>query len=271
MAGGAIIYALGAGAGHLARALTLAGRLGAASHPGSASAGACLILHRAPFEPPAPRPGVRLLRVPGAWTLRRFRRALEALLDGAERLVVDTFPAGLAGELDDRLLAQARRRTLIRRYVRPGAYPDHAALAARFDDVLSPYPADRSEWEEPAPREIPLGYVTRPIGLAGGDPLPLVVIGDPARLPPGYRALLPARTGWIHGPFAALPRARAYLSIGAGYNIAYELLALGAPFGLIPLEKRYDDQFRRADLLGRAVLTRRDLERLLSSAGGRAV
>jgi hypothetical protein len=254
--GRVVLYALGGGAGHLGRALALAARLG----PG-------LILHRAAFVAARPPPGVRLLRVPGELSIPRWRRALARIASGAELFVVDTFPAGIAHEIDDDVLARARRRALVRRYVRPFAYPGYDDAAARFDDVFAPYPLGGSEWEAPAPGDRHLGYLTRRLRLSGEPERPLCVIGDARLLPVGWRALLPADTAWIEGPFEALPRARAYLSMGAGYNIAYELLALGAPFGLLPLEKRYDDQFRRAERLGRAVTTRADLARLIEAAG----
>lgn len=256
----AVFYALGGGSGHLARSLVVARRYASA-----------LVFHRAARAPEAVAASVRLARVPDAWSFAEVREALAAELRGGAELVVDSFPGGLGHELDDELLALATGRTLVRRYVVPGTYVDYTALAARFDRVLAPYPPGASEWEDPDPRDEPIGHAVRALRVAPGPAAPLAVIGDEAALLPGLRACLPGERVRVRGPFEELPPARAYLAIGAGYNMAYELLAAGVDFRLVPEERRYDDQFRRSALLGRGVTSRADLHAWLASlARGRA-
>ena len=262
--GPAVIYALGGGLGHLSRALALARTL-----EGTA------IVHRGSDAlPDIDLPsGVRLIGVDAAWTPARLRACLSGLARAAPVLVVDTFPGGVAHELDDATLAGFAHRVLVRRYLRPGAYDDEAALAARFDDTLVPYRARLCEWPESgndrgagcACTGAHAGFLVRGLRVESHlDALELIIIGDRERLPPGWRALLPARTGHVSGPFRALPAARRYLAMGAGHNLVYELMEAGVCFAAMPCERRYDDQFRRADRLGIGVHSRDDLTRWLS-------
>jgi hypothetical protein len=159
---------------------------------------------------------------------------------------------------------------LIRRFVKPLSYPGYQALAARFDEHILPYDADRSEWLDDdivtSRRATIVGPLVRPLPVAAGPRAPLTIIGDPARLGSGLCARLPRATLIARGPLTSLPAARAYLATGAGYNLAYELDALGAPYGLLPAERRFDDQFRRADLLGRAIVDAEGIDRLIDEA-----
>lgn len=266
--GPAVIYALGGGLGHLSRALALARVLDVAA-----------ILHRASDAlPDVDLPsGARLIGVDATWTPARLRACLAGLAHAAPVLVVDTFPGGVAHELDDAILGRFAHRVLIRRYLRPGAYDDETELAARFDVALVPYRQGLCEWDGEAPREVTgevaaggadgcacagahVGFLVRALRVEpNGDALELAVIGDAERLPPGWRALLPARTGHLSGPFRALPAARRYLAMGAGHNLVYELLEAGVCFAALPCERRYDDQFRRADRLGIGIHSRADL------------
>jgi hypothetical protein len=274
--GPAVIYALGGGLGHLSRALALARMLDVAA-----------IVHRASGALPdvdVPS-GVRLIGVDAAWTPARLRACLAGLAHAAPVLVVDTFPGGVAHELDDATLAGFAHRVLVRRYVRPGAYDDEAELAARFDVALVPYRRGLCEWAgEPAgefraessdARDADgcacvgahVGFLVRELGVAPGPAaLELVVIGDAGRLPPGWRALLPGRTGHVSGLFRTLPAARRYLAMGAGHNLVYELVEAGVSFAAVPCERRYDDQFRRADRLGIGIHSRADLARWLAQS-----
>lgn len=246
--GRAVFYALGGGSGHLARSLVVARRYASA-----------VVFHRAAPAPARVPGSVTLVRAPDTWSFADVREALEAELRGGAELVVDSFPGGLAHELDDDLLALAPRKTLVRRYVSPGTYANYSTLAARFDRVLAPYPPGASEWDDPDPRDEAIGHAVRALRVAPGPEATLAVIGDESALLPGLRACLPEARVRVQGPFEALPPARAYLAIGAGYNMAYELLAAGVDFRLVPQERRYDDQFRRADLLGRGVASRAEL------------
>lgn len=251
--GPAVIYALGGGLGHLSRALVLARKIGAVA-----------ILHRGGEAVPGTMaeidaPGVRLIGVDTGWTPSDLRACLHRCSEEAPVLVVDTFPAGVAHELDDAALDRFEHRVLVRRYIRPGSYEDEAALAARFDAALVPYTEAQCEWDGEVDG-VHVGFLVRELAVErGAAELDLVIIGDAGRLPPGWRALLPERTRHVAGRFRALPAARRYLGTGAGHNLTYELYQAGVCFAVMPCERRYDDQFRRADRLGAGVYTREDL------------
>ncbi len=254
-----LIYAPGGGLGHVTRALALARALPGRVH----------VWHQAPAPPGDAPAHVRLWRPPARWGPARVEAALARAARATPLLVVDTFPAGLEGEVSPRALDRFARRVLVRRWVRPGAYPRYEARAARFDRALLPYPPDACEWDGAAPG-LHVGHLLRTLPLAPSpadprDLLDLVVLGDPGRLPPAWRARLPARTRAVSGWAPRLPRARRYLALGAGYHTAYELERLGLPRGLVPEERRYDDQFRRAARLGAGVHGRLDLARLLAA------
>lgn len=260
----ALIYAPGGGLGHLTRALALSRALPGPVH----------VWHQAPRALPLAPARVRQRRLPATWSPERVAAALARAARAARLLVVDTFPGGLEGEVTPRVLAAFARRVLVRRYVRPDAYPGYARRAARYDAALLPYPAGACEWDEGADRDglpgrqdVHVGHLLRDLPLEEGHeaPAPLVVLGDASLLPAAWRARLPAGTRLVSSWTPRLPRAARYLSVGAGYHATYELERLGAPFGLVPRERRYDDQFRRAERRGAAVCTRRDLDRLLSA------
>lgn len=257
--GPAVIYALGGGLGHLSRALVLAREIDAVA-----------ILHRGGAAADIDAPGVRLIGVDAGWTPADLRACLARLAEEAPVLVVDTFPAGVAHELDDALLAAFEHRVLVRRYLRPGSYEDEARLAARFDAALVPYTEAQCEWDGDVDGAH-VGFLVRALAVErGGAELELVIIGDAERLPPGWRALLPGRTRCVAGRLRALPAARRYLGTGAGHNLTYELHQAGVCFAVMPCERRYDDQFRRADRLGAGVYTREDLAGWLAGEPGRA-
>jgi hypothetical protein len=250
--GPAVIYALGGGLGHLSRALVLARKIDAVAilHRGAETAAETVAGMDAP--------GVRLIGVDTGWTPSDLRACLARCAGEAPVLVVDTFPAGVAHELDDATLDRFEHRVLVRRYIRPGSYEDEAALAARFDAALVPYTEAQCEWDGEVDGAH-VGFLVRELAVErGAAELDLVIIGDAGRLPPGWRALLPERTRQVAGRFRALPAARRYLGTGAGHNLTYELHQAGVCFAVMPCERRYDDQFRRADRLGAGVYTRED-------------
>jgi hypothetical protein len=238
----AVVYALGGGLGHLTRALLVARGFARAT-----------VLHASPVRP-ALATHATLVRVEHGDVTDHLR--------DADTLVVDTFPAGVARELSDKILRPFARTVLLRRYIRPGAYEDDEALAARFDAVLLPYPADDCEWEGTADG-LHVGHIVRDLSVEDGAEAPLAVLGNAEVLPPAWRALLAPDTVFVAGPFSRLPRAARYLSVGAGYNVCHELARLGVDFRAAPLERRYDDQFRRADRLGVGLYDRDALERWL--------
>lgn len=260
-----LVYALGGGAGHLTRAIAYARRRLAGN------AVTILYTEGAPvlWDPPA---DCRVVAIRRDATPAEVRALVVAELQGgATELVVDTFPGGLGGELDDETLALAQATTLLRRYVKPLSYPDYEALAVRYDVIAVPYDRDRDEWSaDDAPpfrgRTEHVGVLLRPLEIGPGRAAPLAVVGDASELGSVMRRSLPCETVFACGVLSCLPPARAYLATAAGYNTTYELAALGVPFGVTPREKRFDDQFRRADLLGRGVYEPRDVARLLEEA-----
>ncbi|MEZ4240905.1 MAG: hypothetical protein R3F59_33055, partial [Myxococcota bacterium] len=66
-----------------------------------------------------------------------------------------------------------------------------------------------------------------------------------------------------HGPFDALPPARRVVALSAGHNLAWELDRAGVRAAFRPLVRRYDDQHRRAALLGTLLAHRADLQQFL--------
>ena len=235
---GVAIYAAGGGRGHLRRARELARRC--------ARLGPATIWHDHDDAPDGVDAGVA------------HRRGVP---DGGDVLVTDTFPGGRRGELAG-VLARFRRRVLVRRYVRPGTDAFDGAAGA-YHRVWLPYARATCEWDGAEPG-LHVGPLVRrltiaPVGLGGlGAPAPLAVLGDPARLP--WDAAWPPGTRVCRAFGDALPPARRSLAIGAGHNTIYELRALGVPFRAYPLDRRYDDQHRRAARLGVGVWTPRDLD-----------
>lgn len=236
MATECLVVALGGGRGHLTRALNFA-----ATHAATTT----ILASPGATSPVAPRPGVTVLRVSADRAAEDVRAHLGATR--ASWLVVDTFPGGLFGELGS--LAGFAKTTLIRRYLRPGAYPDEERLAARYDEVLLPYSPERCEWDRTQPG-VHVGPLVRPLAVGTGPRRPWVVLGPVARFAPWALAALPPDTVYLSGPVDLLPLAERYLAVGGGHNLTYELLALGVPFRVVPTEQRYDDPFRRADRLG---------------------
>jgi len=261
-----LVYALGGGAGHLTRALVFARSL--------AARGSVVVLARAG----APvlvdgSEGAAIEHVDAATPFAEVRERVAQTLakPGPCALVVDTFPGGLGRELDDAVLALATTTTLVARYVKRDAYADYDDLAARFDAIVEPYARGASEWVDEDPPGLraetrAIGVLVRELAIVEGEPAPLAVLGPVDTLTPAMRARLPRGTRFVDAPLAELPAARAYLATGAGYHASYELARAGRPFGLVPRERRFDDQFRRAALLERAVLNAGDVSRLLEEA-----
>ncbi len=242
-----LIYALGGGMGHLQRAANLLWRSG----PG-------VVLHQAPREVAVPE-GSTLVRLAADADADWVDRFLRRHLGGASALVVDSFPGGIAHELRPERLAD-RPSVLVQRYVSPGSYPDYDELAGRFDRRLLPYAPDRCEWEGGCDGQY-VGPIARDVGVEGGPELQVLVIGDTRALPAAWRQAL-AGCAAVNRPFQALPVARTIVAVGAGYNLFWELDGRLAYH--VPLPRRYDDQFRRAGLWGRAITSGHDLRRVLA-------
>ncbi|MEL6342835.1 MAG: hypothetical protein AAFV53_06855, partial [Myxococcota bacterium] len=227
-----LIYALGGGMGHLTRALNLAAILGPVR-----------ILHQAPYEPPSPMSGV-LTRLPEGASAAWVRQWLSA--HPAERLIVDTFPGGVAHEIDDATLGGFSQTVLVQRHLKRGTYVDYARLADRFDVRWLPYPPDACAWEGDV-EGIFVGPLVRRLERAPGPRASVAVIGDPNRLPLRWRAMMPTDTVYWEGHFTRLPAAERFVCVGAGHNLSWELWTAKVAAAHLPLPRRYDDQHRRAE------------------------
>lgn len=171
------------------------------------------------------------------------------------KLIVDTFPLGWRGELGAGLLDGFERKILIARHGRhlPGG-------TTAYDRVLLPYPEHRGEWDDPPAGARAAGYVIDAAHLSvKPDETGFAVLDPEGRCAGRMLALLREageRAGLrfdhrreAHSPF----RCRKLLSVGAGYHTFHELLGLGLDLRFLPVRKRHDDQFRRADRFGLAL------------------
>jgi hypothetical protein len=129
---------------------------------------------------------------------------------------------------------------------------------------IAPYPEDACEWHDCALCTHHVGHLTRTLPFDAGPEVSLVGIGDRALLPAAIARRIPADAPFVRGPFASLPRAKAYVAAGAGYNLTYELHALGVRAAHVPFERRWDNQFLRAERLGIGLYGGADVERFLS-------
>ena len=240
-----VIYAVGHGRGHLTRALNVARLLGPAT-----------VLHTADGPLPVAPPGVQMQRV------RLDDDALDRALGQARMLIVDTFPAGLRGEVRPTHLARVAVSVLIQRHVKTEAYPEYHAWARRYGCVIRPYPPAGCEWDDEASDADAhlgpcVGYLVRPLrrGAAGAG---WSVMGRFDGLAAPIADALRAGER-VEGIVDTLPD-QPIVAVGAGYNTTYELLTLGLPFALVPVTKRFDDPWRRAERLGRAIHSRAALQ-----------
>ncbi|MCK6547168.1 hypothetical protein L6R52_15060 [Myxococcota bacterium] len=249
-----VLYALGGGSGHFVRALVLA-----------RAARSAVVFHRAgACAPMAPGAHVECVPVAASDAPTSIAERIAARAADHDVLVTDTFAGGLDGELTAGLRGRFRRRILVRRYVRPGSYRFDVE-ASRYDERWLPYARARCEWGGRVDGEH-VGPIVRHVDLSDGTGHRLVVVGARADVQRdvALRARLgaiPADATWIEGPFSALPCAARYLGLGAGYNLVHELSALGVDFRVIPRERRFDDQHRRAGMFGAAVVTIEEVAR----------
>jgi hypothetical protein len=255
----AVLYALGGGRGHLTRAVSIAQRL----------AMPVTIVHSCGSAESQTIGRIRLVRVAAGIDRDGLRRLLQTVAPSPRLVVIDTFPAGIAHELSSLWRDTCALRVLVRRFVRPGSYPDYERHAGAFDVHWEPYPAEECEWEGDC-SGAHVGWILRPVHLQDGSGPDVQLVGHPRDLPIGMRVLLPADTHVVDGPFDSLARARRTVCIGAGYNLAYELKSLGMCAGFVALERRFDDQYRRAARAGTPLVSSCDLQRFLAHNGQEA-
>lgn len=241
-----LIYAVGGGHGHFIRGRTLQERLAAEGR-------STLLLAREGSAPDgvAPRGDVRWVKGSG----EAIATAMEDVR--AESILVDTFPGGWRGELKGDVLTRFPRRVLVARYRRQ---VDWDKVGAVYEELLLPYPVDRNEWEWSPPHASFAGFIVRRDAprwrREGRD---LVLVDTHRRCRPALVDVI-QRCAVRHGlGFRCLDRiggdlrASRALVVGAGYNTFYELILQGAEARFFPLERRHDDQYRRASLWNRAI------------------
>ena len=234
-----LIYALGGGNGHIQRADLIAQQCADAT-----------IMHQkeAPFSSSVP------VIHPKEDSLLSW--SVETLKEGSSMydcIVVDTFPKGIGHEITKEILQCYASSFLVARYLRTEMYQEYALSSSWYTNIWLPYSIEQCEWSIP-PSEIYMGPTIRPIKI-NKEQTALCVIGERNSIPKRWSSLFPKRTIFIHHRFHTLPRAKKYLCVGAGYNLFWELNALGVEAAHIPIEKRYDDQFRRVMRFGTMIST----------------
>ncbi|MFN8392129.1 MAG: hypothetical protein U0136_17690 [Bdellovibrionota bacterium] len=233
-----VICARGGGLGHAARGIA-----------------AAEVLERDGREPLLLlRPGldVEKLRMPG-WLLKKTRFCSLSELSGVtgQALLVDTFPSGWRENISPTVLKRFDERILLARYAEGASY---ALVAEWFDAVLFPYSQTYSEWNLPPFSGIPIGFVIRPQPAFNQTPNgKLAFIDTEHRCQEGLLNQITEHArvaGYELSVFFDLSReiyAEKFLFAGAGYNMFYEALERKLDARFIPVEKRYDNQRKRAD------------------------
>ncbi|HEU5075103.1 MAG TPA: hypothetical protein VFU02_13025, partial [Polyangiaceae bacterium] len=246
-----LVYGLGSGRGHATRAGALCAelaRLGAEVRL-LVSSGARAVLRPFDIEPntvlEAEDPSER------AWS-----RALERF--EPTDCVVDTFPEGLYHEVDPSRCVGARWVALLR-CRRDAQAPAFLASLARYAEVLDLEPA--LSWAPAVAR--PFGSVVRPIGAVLEQPATDVLLVATEARQRFFLENLAARlarggvrTRCVPNPGATRSEAAllsgkdlaARVVVGpAGYNLTYELSALGVWHLALPAARQYDHQELRAE------------------------
>lgn len=245
-----LCYGLGTGRGHATRTGALCvelARLGAEVRL-VVSAGARAILLALGVDPEAV---CEVADVP--------ERAWQLALQSFEPTdcVVDTFPEGLYHELDPRQRPEARWTALLR-CRRDSQSPTFLASLARYSQVLDLEPG--LAWAPSLAR--PFGSVVRPLAAVGEPAIDVLVVATEGRQRPFLEHLAArleragARTTCV--PALGVARSDAELLgadglsarvvVGpAGYNLTYELSALGVWHLALPAARQYDNQELRAE------------------------
>jgi predicted glycosyltransferase len=235
-----LYYAIGGGFGHLARARRVLAKLGlrasilaATSEPRITGDLPTILVPRA------------LERSPAA-----LRQWIESL--GAERIIVDAFPCGILGELAGIDVPLDHVARLLRvapvdvprfgtTYVVEELHPAHAAILRSCSDrVMSldlagePSPAFRA----PSPAAVGEGCVV----VHSGPEDEVRQLVDYAREVIGGPITVATRTF----PIAPLLAAASHIVSAAGFNIMLETEPFRQKHHIVPMPRRFDDQFTRA-------------------------
>lgn len=255
-----LVYALGGGFGHVVRGAALAAAFERNGTPASVLVPETHLALATALG--ASGVGVGATRDPVT-----LRRHLDAAIEqtACTLLVVDSFPAGLLGELADPPCVA--RRALLLRLHRDADAPAFLRAAAAYDHVLDLEP--HLDWRPPDLDATPFGAVARepsPDALATADVLLVatdallapLLLRLARRLARNGRHVQVAVSGGI-GPPDREPRPALPLTLGrdaprvvvgaAGYNLVYEACAADTAHLAVPLPRRFDNQHLRARTL----------------------
>jgi predicted glycosyltransferase len=247
-----LYYALGGGLGHLTRARKVLEALELTRD--------AVLLTASPFgADPRVTGGIPVLKVPRRLGHDRdaFRAWLAPVLRQADALIVDSFPAGILGELSGMTLPPARH---VARLLRWDAY------ATRLDGPLPDY--DVIYALEPLTHDLgptlPLHLPATPIGAPlVEEPHWLVVHSGPqseldellihAEGAPKLVVVSPRHTD-VYPVAPHLAHAERVIT-GAGFNAVHENARWRERHTLVPFPRALDDQFARAEKVLRQKLT----------------
>lgn len=245
-----LIYALGGGKGHRNRARALAKQLGENE---------VSIFHQCRDSIPMPSETI----LPYSVTRAECRSLLRQAAAKHHRLIVDTFEAGLHEEVDQELLDRFPETVWLARYTKQGP-----RRSLHYKETWLPYCKNTDEWEYEL-EGIYVGPLVRKLAIDASKKSPIVVIGDSKKIPQGWRELLESRAAlFFNQDIAELPAAEKYFCVGAGYNLTFELHALPemrnpSKVAMVAFDKRYDDQFTRADRFFTNINTTSELKQWL--------
>ncbi|MCP4731411.1 MAG: hypothetical protein GY872_15175 [Roseibacillus sp.] len=269
------IYALGGGLGHLHRSLALSRAAIARGHRVDVLANSRLAPHLPWREELGPRGCATM--IPSSASPSETSAAVSDWLHtgDCDRLVVDTFPRGLAGELPALLLSVTVPTVLVHRDLNPD-YVEQFQLAKavnRFDLILVPgedapfareaHAQSTDPWLIRDSTELLTPcWAREALGVEAGDDRPVLVVCSTSseREERFFHELASSLTGrldsWIVRTASPVP-ASGQLTIwpllrllpgvngligGGGYNLVHEARSTDTPLFAFALPRRYDRQ-----------------------------
>jgi hypothetical protein len=274
-----LIYALGGGWGHITRSLSL-GRIAATKTQ-------VKILTNSPYAKKIDPEGCIVQQIPHdldyAATCQQVREIL--VNTECDRLIIDTFPRGLGGELADILPQLQIPKILIHRDINPDyvvAKELRPFVCANFDAIIIPGERDVAFCDLPNVKytepwlirnawELPDINRTRKYILQVDETVKIILVcasGQASELPlfskltlqlqktfPNCTVKILAGTNPIECPLDMWVRhhpgieclAAADIVVGSGgYNTVYECAAVGVPLVALARKRLYDRQHKRA-------------------------
>ncbi|MFH7030870.1 MAG: UDP-N-acetylglucosamine--LPS N-acetylglucosamine transferase [Heteroscytonema crispum UTEX LB 1556] len=274
-----LIYALGGGWGHLNRALSL-GRIAATQRK-------VTILTNSPYAKQLGDEGCIVQHIPhDADFVATCQQVREIVLNTqCDRLIIDTFPRGLGGELAD-ILPQLHHipRILIHRDINPHyitAKKLRKFVAENFDGVIVPGEGEDLPFcDLPRVQHTPPWLIRNPWELADSINTEILKVDQSVKIilvcAAGQASELPLFTQltlrlheefpecavrilaancpeecpqklWVsHHPGIECIAVADIVVGGAGYNTVYECAALGVPLVAFAFKRMYDRQEKRA-------------------------